>query len=48
MTDEVEVDYGCTCGHPLSDHPPEDAGGEDFAHRCAVEGCSCEGYREED
>ncbi len=48
VTDDVEVDYRCTCGHPLSDHPPEDAGGEDFAHRCAVDGCSCEGYQEED
>ncbi|HEV2068933.1 MAG TPA: hypothetical protein VGR26_03975 [Acidimicrobiales bacterium] len=50
MTDHADVDYRCTCGHALSDHPPkelEEADGEDFVHRCAIEGCGCEGYQEE-
>lgn len=47
MTDQAEVEYGCVCGHPLSDHPPEEVGPDDFVHRCAVEGCTCQGYQEE-
>jgi hypothetical protein len=46
MTDQLEdVEWMCSCGHSLPEHPPEEVG-EDFVHRCEVEGCTCEGYQE--
>ena len=45
MVPQGQVDYICSCGHRLADHPPEEHG-QGFVHRCSIKDCNCNGYAE--